>query len=156
MADPIDKEDALGYQIHITANLLRNNFNDFLKPYGIYTEQYGVLCILNDQESLTLSQIADLVYKDKTSVTRLIDSLEKKEFVIKSPSATDRRAFDITISPKGKTLYEEIGLCLLEAKINIENQIDDKDKAVVLKVLKQLRTSNISAEVEQLKKENKC
>ncbi|MCH9813564.1 MAG: MarR family transcriptional regulator [Epsilonproteobacteria bacterium] len=151
-----DKETALGYQIHITANLMRNNFNDFLKPYDIYTEQYGVLCVLNDQDNLTLSQIAELIYKDKPTVTRLIDSLEKRGFINKSPSPTDRRASLVTMTQKGQNLYDEIGACLKIAKMNIEQRIDQHEREVALKVLAQLREMNISEEVKRLQKDKEC
>jgi DNA-binding MarR family transcriptional regulator len=151
-----DKENALGYQIHITASIMRNNFNSFLKPYGIYTEQYGVLCTLNVHQSLTLSNLAELIFKDKTTVTRLIDSLEKRGFVKKTPSSTDRRALNVSMTKKGQDLYDEIGACLKIAKENLEKQIDEKDKEIVLKVLKQLKSMNISDEVNTLKKDKKC
>ena len=151
-----DKEQSLGYQIHITANYMRNNFNNFLKPYGIFTEQYGVLCILNEKSTLTLSSLADLIFKDKTTVTRLVDSLEKRGFINKIPSPTDRRALNVSMTQKGQDLYDEIGVCFKVAKENLDKQIDDKDKEVVIKVLTKLRSMSISDEIKTLKKEEEC
>ncbi len=151
-----EKRNALGFQIYFTGMLARNNFNDFLKPYDIFTEQYGVLCVLNEHTKLTLRQISEEMFKDKTTITRLIDSLVKKDFIKKTPSDTDRRAFNVTLTSKGALLYDEIGLCLKEAKQIMEDKIDPKEKEITLKVLAQFREMNITDEVNKLKKDKEC
>jgi len=155
MSNPDEIED-IDYHVYITGSTIRNNYNDFLKPYNLYTEQYGVLCSLNEMGTLTLSQLAEQLYKDKTTITRLIDSLVKKEFIKKEPSQTDRRAFDVSMTQKGIDLYAEIGVCLKLVKAKMEEMIDPKEKEITIKVLKQIREMSIIEEVNNIKKEEAC
>lgn len=152
----VDEHDALGYQIHITANQLRNNFNEFLKPYNIYTEQYGILCSLNQHGVSTLSQVATYNFKDKATISRLVDSLLKKEFVNREHSPTDRRSYNISLTPKGQALYDEIGLCLKTYKAHQDQSVTAEEKAITIKVLTYLREMDVSKTIKQLQKDNAC
>lgn len=152
----VKKEDSLGYQVHVTANKMRNNFNEFLKPYNIYTEQFSILCSLNEYGTSTISQLAEYNFKDKPSTSRVIDSLLKKEFIIREPSPTDRRSSLISLSQKGQSLYDEIGLCLQIIEEKCHEQISDEEQAITIKVLTQLREMDITQTIQKLQKDNAC
>ena len=151
-----DKENSLGYQIHVTANKMRNNFNEFLKPYNIYTEQFSVLCSLNEYGTSTISQLAEYNFKDKPSTSRVVDSLLKKEFILRDPSPTDRRSSLISLSKKGQSLHDEIGLCLQIIEEKCHKEVSEEEKEITIKVLTRLRDMDISGTIKQLQKDNAC
>lgn len=155
-SEKIDKHNSLGYHIHVTANQMRNNFNEFLKPYNIYTEQFALLCSLNEFGISTVSQLAEYNYKDKTTISRLVDSLIKKEFISREPSPTDRRSYLISLTPKGQALYDEIGLCLEIFEQKKNELVTDSEKKIVIDVLTRLREFDMSNIIQQLQKENAC
>ena len=151
-----NKEESLGYHVHVTGNQMRNNFNEFLKPYNIYTEQFAMLCSLNEYGTSTVSQLAQYNYKDKTTVSRLLDSLIKKEFILREPSPTDRRSYLISLTAKGQELYDEVGLCLKIYEAEKEQSISPEEKAITIKVLTHLREMDMSKTIEQLRKDKAC
>ncbi|HHH20187.1 MAG TPA: MarR family transcriptional regulator [Campylobacterales bacterium] len=155
-SEKIDKHNSLGYHIHVTANQMRNNFNAFLQPYNIYTEQFALLCSLNEYGTSTVSQLAEYNYKDKTTISRLVDSLIKKEFITREPSPTDRRSYLISLTDKGQALYDEIGLCLEVYERKKEESVTPEEKAIAIKVLTHLREMDMSETIQQLQKENAC
>lgn len=155
-SEPINKDESLGYHIHVTANQMRNNFNEFLKPYNIYTEQFALLCSLNEYGTSTVSQLAEYNYKDKTTVSRLVDSLIKKEFISREPSPTDRRSYLISITQKGQELYDEVGVCLKIYEEQKEESISPEEKAITIKVLTHLREMDMSKTIAQLRKDDAC
>lgn len=155
-SNPINKDESLGYHIHVTANQMRNNFNEFLKPYNIYTEQFALLCSLNEYGTSTVSQLAEYNYKDKTTVSRLVDSLIKKAFISREPSPTDRRSYLISLTPKGQELYDEVGVCLKIYETQKEESISPEEKAITIKVLTHLREMDMSKIIAQLRKDDAC
>ncbi|CAA6815529.1 MAG: Unknown protein [uncultured Sulfurovum sp.] len=58
-----NKEESLDYHVHVTGNQMRNNFNEFLKPYNIYTEQFAMLCSLNEYGTSTSSLFPLIIFK---------------------------------------------------------------------------------------------
>lgn len=65
-------------------------------------DQWYVLTILNDQESgLSQNQVAASTFKDAPTISRIIDLLVKKEYVVRKPFEGDRRRYQVVISEKG-------------------------------------------------------
>jgi DNA-binding MarR family transcriptional regulator len=71
--------------------------------------QYSVLNTLSmkGESSLSLSQLASLSYSSRSTMTNLIDTLEKKKFVKRDPNPTDRRSLLVKLTSKGKMLMKE-------------------------------------------------
>ncbi len=74
---------------------------------NITTEQWTVLVCLWKEDNLTQQAICNLTGKDKPSMTRLIDNLEKTKLVIRVPDNLDRRINKIQLTSEGKTLQEK-------------------------------------------------
>lgn len=71
---------------------------------GITTEQWSVLACLWEQDKQTQQEICDKTFKDKASITRLIDGLEKNELVVRLSDPGDRRINLIHLTPKGEQM----------------------------------------------------
>ena len=71
------------------ARRLQKNF----KQAGteITIEQWSVLYHLWKQDGLSQQQLCDATFRDKPSITRLMDNLEKQRLVKRVPSKEDRR-----------------------------------------------------------------
>jgi len=93
-----------------TYHWMINRYKEFFKPFGITLQQYNMLRILRGQHPKSISG-ADIKARmlDKNSdVSRLLDRLLLKKLVVKSQSASDKRAADVLISDKGLDLLKEI------------------------------------------------
>ena len=73
----------------------------------ITIDQWLVLNCLSKNENISQNKLAELIFKDVASVTRIIDLLVKKEYVIRSFHSSDRRRFNLTITDKGDTIIRE-------------------------------------------------
>ena len=96
----------LGRQIHQTDLLLLRSFQKRLETFDISPEQWTIINHLSIQVGITQQALSDKVEKDQTNVTRIIDKLEKKEFVKRCAHPDDRRAFLILLTEKGDQLRE--------------------------------------------------
>lgn len=65
------------------------------------TEQWSVLSCLWQKDKVTQQTLCDLTRKDKPSMTRLIDKLEKNNLVVRVSHASDRRINLIHLTEKG-------------------------------------------------------
>ena len=74
----------------------------------ITTEQWSVLSCLWNEDKVTQSDLCDLTRKDKPSMTRLIDNLQRSKIVVRVPHATDRRVNLIHLTQYGASLREKV------------------------------------------------
>ena len=75
---------------------------------NITTEQWSVLACLWDEDKVTQRELCDLTRKDKPSMTRLIDNLERNKIVVRVPHATDRRVNLIHLTQYGASSHEKV------------------------------------------------
>ncbi|MDZ4663285.1 MAG: MarR family transcriptional regulator [Bacteroidota bacterium] len=76
--------------------------------FGITVDQWLVLKALSENAKLTQSDLAELVFKDKASMTRLIELLVLKKLVQRAAHETSRRRFKLTVTDKGHELIVQI------------------------------------------------
>ena len=60
--------------------------------------------LLWNQGAMTQQQLADQMQKDKNSVTKLVDAIERKGFVIRQQNADDRRSNILVLTEKAEML----------------------------------------------------
>lgn len=75
-----------------------------MSDINITTEQWTVMACLWKEDKVTQQKLCDLTSKDKPSITRLIDNLEKRNLVIRVSDAKDRRINLIHLTSKGEQL----------------------------------------------------
>ncbi len=100
----------LALNLMFTNNWLLESQVRILKPYSFTQPQYNVLRILrgSQNEPLTVNAIIDRMLDRMSNVSRLVDKLLEKGYVMRSQSTEDRRAVDILITKKGLEILEEI------------------------------------------------
>lgn len=105
-----DYTQLIGYKI-IKGEVLikRKLLSAFLeKGYDITFEQWTVLNVLFVEPGLIQSEIATKTYKDKTNVTRILDVLSKKGYVVRENHEKDRRSSCIYLTDAGKSMFEDL------------------------------------------------
>ncbi|RAL21393.1 MarR family transcriptional regulator [Thermoflavimicrobium daqui] len=89
-----------------------------LKEYEITPEQWSVLYRLSQKDGINQREIAIRTSKDQPTTKRILDCLQKKNLIEKKMSPSDRRAFLIYLTDKGKHLAQQ--LLPIEQKIMAE------------------------------------
>lgn len=68
----------------------------------ITVDQCLVLIILNENEKISQIEIARLIFKDNASITRIIELMVKKDYLIREANEIDKRKSKLVITEKGR------------------------------------------------------
>ena len=134
-------------EIAVYVNLLNSKikkcFIDRLQKNGINVtpEQYLVLDILWEKQSLSQQNIADIIQKDKNSVTKIIDSLEKKNLVRRVMDKNDRRINKIELTDEALALEKITTEVAINFMNDVVKNIDTKDLDTFVNVMRQLKNN---------------
>lgn len=92
----------------VSAAINRKLSNNF-KHYGvnITPEQWTVLIYLWEKDGVTQQELCNATFKDKPSMTRLIDSMERLNLVVRISSKEDRRINLIHLTRTGRDIEEK-------------------------------------------------
>ncbi|WP_379153123.1 MarR family winged helix-turn-helix transcriptional regulator [Paenibacillus sp. sgz5001063] len=99
-------QDFLGFLLGSTHRRISNLFARVLKPYDITPEQWSILLMICDHEGINQKEVAAAAAKDQPTTARIVELLQKKGFIHKTMSPTDRRAFLLYATETGKSLIE--------------------------------------------------
>jgi len=97
------------------ARRLQKKFNT--AGLNLTIEQWSVLYHLWKQDALSQQELCNATFRDKPSITRLVDNLERLQLVRRVPSASDRRINLINLTRQGSKLQEQT-LTLAEETLN--------------------------------------
>ncbi|MGL4383511.1 MAG: MarR family winged helix-turn-helix transcriptional regulator, partial [Bacilli bacterium] len=91
------------------ANHLKYRFDAAIqsKGYDITVDQYSILVVLRDENGLSQTEISNNLQKNKASMTRLIDSMEKKGFVYRVVG-NDARNKRVYVDKLGEEILKEL------------------------------------------------
>ena len=132
----LDKQ--IGVFLNLVHNRFKQHFSTLLqeKGYNITPEQFLVMDTLwNNGASMSQQQIADTIIKDKNSVVKLIDGLEKKQLVKRVANVDDRRQNLIELTPLGKDIEENVKQTAINAMGTITEGISTQQLHTFINVL---------------------
>ncbi len=89
-----------------TADVIRRHFDSVVEPYGLTLQQYNVLRILRgaSPDGLPTLEVADRMVERAPGITRMLDRLMAKGFVVRERSTRDRRVVYCRITDVGTDL----------------------------------------------------
>jgi DNA-binding MarR family transcriptional regulator len=96
--------------IMFTGNMLRDLMKNILKDKDLLPQHYNALRIINGKfpEPANPGGIRKVLLDKANDVTRLLDKLVEREYILRRICPTNRRKIDIFITPKGQQLLEEL------------------------------------------------
>ena len=99
----------MGINLLFTANWLNEQIGKMLSEEGVTQQQYNILRILRGSNTpLSTLKIRERMLDKMSDTSRIVDRLIAKELVVKNTCEKDKRLVDITLSPKGLDLVDQL------------------------------------------------
>lgn len=129
--------------VNILNSRIKKCFFDKLQENGINItpEQFLVLDILWDKQSISQQNIADIIQKDKNSVTKIIDSLEKKNLVKRVVDKKDRRINKIELTEEASALEKKTTEVAINFMNDVIKGIDNQELDLFVNVMRKLKNN---------------
>lgn len=81
--------------------LLDDGDRRVLRGFGLSTLQYAAMLLLDGSEGRRLTDMSDLLQREKSTLTRIVDRLEHEGLVQRIADPHDRRAQRVLLTPSG-------------------------------------------------------
>ena len=139
-------EENIGLLIHDVARLLRVLYDRQMASIGLTRSQWWLLTYLFFKDGINQSELAILMDMEKAPLSRLLDRMEKKGWVIRKNENKDRRTKNIYLSETIKPLISSMRDKAAEYRRESLSILTDKDRnklKAILQILKKDLTSKI-------------
>ena len=132
-------ERSIGFKINQTANKINNKYNQILQAFDIAPEQRATLEIIKYEKDVNQTKIATILGKDKTTISRTLNTLEKKGFITKSQK--DKRTNLIVITPKGEDILNNSFTKVNSFRKNLISKLNDDEVTNLILLLEKVALS---------------
>ena len=132
-------EKSLGFKINRTANKLNNKYNQLLQSFDIAPEQRATLEIIKYEEDVNQTKIANMLGKDKTTISRTLSTLEKKGFILKKQ--IDKRTNLIELTKFGEEILEKSALQVKEFRNTLFSNLEQEEVDLLIHLLEKVASN---------------
>jgi DNA-binding MarR family transcriptional regulator len=135
-----------------TVKCAEGRLNRALEEAGLEVSRKHVMVmkILSYSGPRPQSELAFVTDRDKASLARLIDTMERRQLVERTPSESDRRVNLVGLTEQGKALLAQTDPVLMAVFDELQAGITPEDKETVLRVLHIMRQNALREGVECL------
>jgi DNA-binding MarR family transcriptional regulator len=119
------------YRQFAQRNIKTNNID-------ITIDQWLLLKTIRDNPKISQKEIAELVFKDYASITRMIELMVQKKYLVRSFHEGDRRRFKLELTKKSEKLYEDLVPIVLSNRTTALKGISKKELSIISELLQDI------------------
>lgn len=97
--------------------------------------QFAAMDAIRAHPGIDQAGVAALIAYDRATIGGVIDRLEQKKYIVRSVSARDRRAREISLTPEGSLAYSTVQPVVQSLQREILERLDETEYAALLPLL---------------------
>jgi DNA-binding MarR family transcriptional regulator len=103
--------------------------------FNITVDQWMVLKNLYEHEEMKQNELAELLFKDNPTLTRIIDLLCTKGLTVRTVHPDDRRSFIVSLTKEGVKKVEQLAPKVKAIRLKAWNGLSEQDFTKFKKIL---------------------
>ncbi|WP_108805066.1 MarR family winged helix-turn-helix transcriptional regulator [Aquimarina sp. Aq107] len=102
-------------------------------------EQWSVLKRLRVNDGQSQNDLAFITHRDKTSMTRLVNTMESKDLVVRKSDENDRRVNRIFLTDYGKEVIEKVTPIMYDLIPAVQESLSNEEIENLIGTLKKIK-----------------
>mgnify|MGYP002713225461 CR=1 FL=1 len=131
-------DDFIPYVMYRITNRLNMDLQDCLRPLKINVSRWRVLCALNARDGRNMSDLCSFTMMEQSSVSRVIDTMEKENLVTRKLQEEDNRYVLVYLTAKGRTTFREAYIHAFSREDRALQGIAEQDRQQLLELLNRI------------------
>jgi len=133
--------ESLGYLAYEASGAIRKQIGRELarKKYPIKAEQFAALVYIWDEDGEPQHILAEKLYRDKTTVARLVSGIELLGLIERRAGTEDAREKRVFLTAQGRKLMTEVTQLVQDILGRAERGIDQREIKICKDVLRRVR-----------------
>ena len=125
----VELYECINFILNRTQSAVHVYFKETLTPFDVTPIQYSLLKCLWDNDMQTPTMLAQALQMDASTVTGLIERLERKNLIAREYSVEDRRSISIRLTSEGKSLQPGVEATIQQANLEAMRGLTDEQAA---------------------------
>ena len=135
--------ECINYLLTVSQNKVFQHFGEKLKKFGITPAQYGVLNCLWKNSPQTPKQIGNILFLEASSVSGILDRMQKNDLIIRELDPNNRRNILIYPTEKALSMKSEIENIIKELNSKFWSNFSPSEREALNKLFSTIITKNL-------------
>lgn len=130
-----DLDCCVAFVTNIAAKTLSDVLNNRLIEHGVTKSQWVAMYYINKEESLTQKMLADLIGAKESTITGILERLEREQLISRQEDPDDKRKKIIVLTDKGRLINTKLTDIAQEFRDVCLAGISEEDQKIFLDIL---------------------
>ena len=141
-------EKSLGPWFGMTMKMIDNRIEELLEESGIDLTKlhFIILKKVKQNEGVKQNDLAFFTNRNKSSLTRIINTLEKKNYIARIPSKEDKRINQLYITIQGEKMLEKAKPLFMKFAGMVESGLSKEEIENTIEILKRIQKNVLGEE----------
>jgi len=141
----MDLENTLAPWLGKTMKMIDNHIQDIFDAENIdlTKTQWVILKMLKTRDGVPQQELAFIAGRDKTSLTRLINTMERKNLVARIPSKKDKRINLVYLTKYGNYMFKKTLPIMKKFASGLQENISEEEIKIAISVIKKVQQNLI-------------
>jgi len=148
--DPMSPK--LGPQVHEAFSKLARRLRALDLPYGLTNERLSTLAAIRDNESMSVSALAEAEFVSLPTISRMVAKLEDEGFVRRRVDKLDSRSVLVSTTAKGRRAYQRATQQSLGQLKGTLETLNPEQLAAIRALLLTLEAPQLSEQADELER----
>jgi len=130
--------DWVGFNLRMAQAAAFQAFSRLAKEIGTRPGRFATLMLIGRNPGISQTALSRANGRDKSSLTPVLNDLERRGLVIRRRTRTDQRAYRLSLTPAGRRLLAELTRCAREHERKLDRIIGAEDQKGFVRILKRI------------------
>ena len=130
--------ECLCFALGKAARAMGRAYREQLEPYGLTQPQFFLLIALYEEDEIPISRLGQKAALDRSSLTGILDRMERAGLVERVASPDDRRSVLVRLTPSARALERELRRIYEETNHRFLSRLTEEEREVLRRVVTKL------------------
>jgi DNA-binding MarR family transcriptional regulator len=131
-------DDLLGYHLRRAQVVMFQDFADAMAESGVSPGQIGVLLLVAANPGVNQTTVGNALGIDRSTLVSMLDRLEERKVIARTPSPRDRRSHALLLTAKGQEFLAALLPRLDRHEQRIASRLSAAERATLIGLLRRV------------------
>lgn len=135
--------ELLGYHLRRAEVLAFQQFAQAMAPFEVSPAQLGVLLVVSANKGINQTRVGRTLGIDRSTLVSIIDNLEDRGLVERTPSPTDRRSHALIMTRAGRKFVDDLTPALEAHEAALSKSLSEDERRTLIDLLDRVVDAHI-------------
>lgn len=130
----------VGFHLRLAQTASFQAFSEEARAIDLSPGRFATLLLIGRNPGISQTVLAAANGRDKSTLTPILEDLERRGFILREKMKSDRRSYQLTLTDSGKKMLDQLMICAKRHDENLDRIIGPKDRVKFIKILQKIAT----------------